>query len=183
MDKDPYRLKSASMYGALTGYQKEYNLVGFPIVKNRQNYSEPINEVVMKIMKHLFGEENVQTTGRVLSQNYQSNVPKVVYDEKQLKSGGVLIPYSDDLVIEINGIEYRQSREIIKAPKGTQIDCYVKLTPDGDFYLRYKNKQSILEPVVLAKGNEDLLETLFPWSLKLIPTLSLENLPEARIKR
>jgi hypothetical protein len=83
-------------------------------------------------------------------------------------------------MIEVNGVEYRQSSEIIKAPKG---QCFVSLSPDGDFYIRCENKQSKLVPVVLAKGTEDLLETLFPWSLKLMPSLSLDNLPEAKIKR
>jgi hypothetical protein len=180
-DNDPYRLKSASMYGALSGYQKEYNMVGFPAVKNRQRDSEPINKMAMKIIK-LLGDvsDTIQSTPRVFTQNYQSNYQKAVYDEEQLKSGGVLIPYSDDLMIEVNGVEYRQSREIIKAPNG---QCFVSLSPDGDFYLRCENKQSKLEPMVLAKGTEDLLETLFPWSLKLMPSLSLDNLPEAKIKR
>jgi len=180
-DNDPYRLKSASMYGALSGYQKEYNMVGFPAVKNRQRDSEPINKMAMKIIK-LLGDvsDTIQSTPRVFTQNYQSNYQKAVYDEEQLKSGGVLIPYSDDLMIEVNGVEYRQSSEIIKAPKG---QCFVSLSPDGDFYLRCENKQSKLVPVVLAKGTEDLLETLFPWSLKLTPSLSLDNLPEAKIKR
>jgi hypothetical protein len=180
-DNDPYRLKSASMYGALSGYQKEYNMVGFPAVKNRQRDSEPINKMAMKIIK-LLGDvsDTIQSTPRVFTQNYQSNYQKAVYDEEQLKSGGVLIPYSDDLMIEVNGVEYRQSSEIIKAPKG---QCFVSLSPDGDFYLRCENKQSKLEPMVLAKGTEDLLETLFPWSLKLMPSLSLDNLPEAKIKR
>ena len=87
----------------------------------------------MKIIK-LLGDvsDTIQSTPRVFTQNYQSNYQKAVYDEEQLKSGGVLIPYSDDLMIEVNGVEYRQSSEIIKAPKG---QCFVSLSPDGVFYL------------------------------------------------
>lgn len=183
VDNDPFMLKCAQLDGALTGYQKEYNLVGFPMVKEAVKYKEHnvMDEIAWKIMDFLDWKEGLNVYSRVKTGNY-TNIPQTEYDEKKLKSGGILIPYAENLRIFVNNVEYEQARIIIK-PEKQQKACFVKLSPDGRYYLRYKNLQSELVPVPVTKDDGNLLAILFPWSLKLIPTLSLENLPEARIKR
>lgn len=182
VDNDPYMLKCAQLDGALTGYQKEYNMVGFPMVKEAIKYKEykTIDVIAWKIIDFFGWRECLNMFSRIKSGKY-TNIPQTGRDEKMLKSGGILIPYADNLRIFVNNVEYEQARIII-IPEKQQKACYVKLSPDGRFYLRYKNLQSELVPVPVTKDDGNLLAVLFPWSLKLIPTLSLDNLPEVHIK-
>lgn len=183
VDNDPFMLKCAQLDGALTGYQKEYNVVGFPMVREAVKYKEHkvMDEIAWKIIDFLDCREGLNVYSRVKTGKY-TNIPQTERDEKKLKSGGILIPYAENLRIFVNNVEYEQARIIIK-PEKQQKACFIMLSPDGRYYLRYKNLQSELVPVPVTKDDGNLLAILFPWSLKLIPTLSLENLPEARIKR
>lgn len=181
-ETDPYKLKSAPLYGGFAGFQKDYNLVGYPEVKVAAPYrtSQSKHSWGWKIIEILGCKEGGDGIVRRWTGDYPVSTPlsKVQYDEKQLKSGGILIPFSENIRIYVNGVEYHQVSEIITSP---DYHCYIALR-DGDFYLRQRDKESLLEPITMAKGSEHLLGALFPWSLTLKPTLSLENLPEAKIK-
>ena len=179
-ETDPYKLKSSPLFGGFAGFQKEYNLVGYPEVKKALPYRAYHSKSGFgwKLIEFLDCKEGVDAIGRSWMGNYPVST-KVLYDEKQLKSGGLLIPFSKDTRIFVNEVEYRQVSEIITSP---DYHCYIALR-DGDFYLRQRDKQSLLEPITMPRSSEHLVGALFPWSLTLKPTLSLENLPEARIKR